>query len=96
MNIIFGQKGTGKTEILKSLYEEMLKLGKNCKKYIASERSDDFSALTNTKDMELDLEKVHAESCEAEFQFLAVWTDSNPTLFSGYIDWSKTKGNSNN
>ena len=96
VNIIFGQKGTGKTEILKSLYEEMLKSGKNCKKYIASERSDDFSALTNTKDMELDLEKVHAESCEAEFQFLAVWTDSNPTLFSGYIDWSKTKGNSNN
>ena len=43
VNIIFGQKGTGKTEILKSMYEEMLGAGKNCKKYIASERGEDFS-----------------------------------------------------
>ena len=32
VNIIFGQKGTGKTEILKSMYEAMLGTGKSCKK----------------------------------------------------------------
>ena len=96
VNIIFGQKGTGKTEILVSLYEEMVQAGKKCKKYIAAERNDEFSALTNIKDMEQDLEKVHAIPCEAEFLFLSRWTDENPTLFASYIDWSKTKGNSNN
>ena len=64
VNIIFGQKGTGKTEILKSIYTEMLGSGKNCKKYIASERSEDFSALLSIQDMELSLEKVEVDPCE--------------------------------
>jgi predicted ATPase len=96
VNIIFGQKGTGKTEILKSLYVEMLGTGKRCKKYIASERSEDFSALLNLKDMDLDLEKLNSSPCEEEFKFLSDWTDCNPTQFSNYLDWSKTKANSNN
>lgn len=95
VNIIFGPKGTGKTEILKSLYNEMLGSGKCCKKYIASERSEDFSALTKLKDMDLNLDKVHASPCEEEFKFLFEWTDCSPTLFSNYSDWAKTKGNSN-
>lgn len=96
VNIIFGQKGTGKSEILKSLYSEMLSNGMNCKKYIASERSDDFSALLNLKDMDPDLDKVHALPCEEEFEILSKWTDCNPTQFSNYLEWNKTKGNSNN
>lgn len=96
VNILFGQKGTGKTEILKSLYSEMLGSGKNCKKYIASENAEDFSAFTNIKDMEADLGKVGAASCEDEFRQLNVWVDCNPTLFSNFLDWLRTKGNSNN
>ncbi|MDD4679586.1 MAG: histidinol phosphatase [Clostridia bacterium] len=95
VNIIFGSKGTGKTEILKSLFSEMLGSGKSCKKYIASERSEDFSALTNLKDMDLDLDKVHSSPCEEQFRLIFEWTDCNPTLFSNYLDWAKTKGNSN-
>lgn len=52
VNIILGQKGTGKTEILKSMYAEMLSSEKNCKKYIASDRSEDFSCLLNIQDMQ--------------------------------------------
>lgn len=96
VNIIFGQKGTGKTEILRSLYTEMLGSGKNCKKYIASERGEDFSALLSIQDMELSLDKVHVDSCEAEFLTLSRWTDCNPTLFSNYVSWYSTRGNSNN
>lgn len=96
VNIIFGQKGTGKTEILKSLYAEMLSSGKSCKKYIAAERSEDFSALLNIQDMELSLEKVNVGPCEDDFQALSKWTDCNPTLFSNYISWYSTRGNSNN
>lgn len=96
VNVIFGQKGTGKTEILLSLYNEMTKSGKKCKKYIASDRAEEFSALTSIKDMELDLTKVGAASCEEEFRFLFEWKDENPTLFDTYLDWFKTRGNSNN
>lgn len=96
VNIIFGPKGTGKTEILKSLYAEMLSAGKNCKKYIASERSEDFSSLLSLKDMDLDLCKVHSSPCEEEFESLSRWTDCNPTLLSNYLNWAITKGNSNN
>lgn len=96
VNIIFGPKGTGKTNILKSLYDGMLRDGKSCKKYIASERSEDFSSLLKLKDMDIDLEKVNSSSCEEDFSSLFGWSDCNPTLFSKYLDWAKTKGNSNN
>jgi len=96
INIIFGPKGTGKSEILTSLYSEMLSTGKRCKIYRASERSDEFSSLLSLKDMDLDLGKVHASACEKEFSFLSNWSDYNPTLFTSYLNWHKTKGNSNN
>ena len=96
INILFGPKGTGKTEILKSLYNEMLASGKNCKKYIASENSEDFSYLTNIRDMEADLSKVGASACEDQFKILAKWKDSNPKPFSEYTEWYETRGNSNN
>lgn len=96
VNIIFGQKGTGKTEILKSMYEEMIGAGKKCKKYIASERGEDFSALLSIQEMEVSLEKMGIDSCEDEFSKIARWNDNNPTLFLNYINWHQTKGNSNN
>lgn len=96
VNIIFGQKGTGKSEILKSLYEAMIKDGYSCKKYIGSERSEDFSSLLSTKDMHADPTKLEADSCEEEFTYLKNWSDSNPISISAYVNWIKTKGNSGN
>ena len=96
INIIFGPKGTGKTEILESLYDEMVKEGKKCKKYVASERGKDFDSLLSTGSVEVDLSKVNADLCEREFQFLKEWSDNSPTLFSTYTEWASTKNNSNN
>lgn len=96
INIIFGQKGTGKTEILKSLYDEMVKSGKNCQKYIASENTDDFDDFTKIHDMEADLSKIGAEPCAEEFKLITEWADVNPTQFLRYLQWAETKGNSNN
>lgn len=96
VNILFGQKGTGKTEILKSLYKEMQSSGKTCRKYIASENTEDFNAFTQIGDMEADLSKVGAEMCTEEFAYISEWTDTNPTEFGRYLQWADTRGYSNN
>lgn len=96
VNILFGQKGTGKSEILSSLYEQMLSKGMNCKRYIGSEKDDDFKLLTKTQDMERDLSKVGADGCEEELKRIFEWTDTNPTMFQNYMNWYSTKDNSGN
>lgn len=96
VNIIFGQKGTGKSEILTSLYEEMNGVGLSCVKYIGSMKDDEFNDLIRTKDMVPDLSNLGVDSCEREIGFLQEWVDSPPTLFSKYFDWYKTKDNNTN
>ena len=96
MNIIFGQKGTGKTEILKSLYDSMRASGYKCVRYIASERDDDFRTLLKGGQFVVDIEKMGAENCEKEFQTINEWTDFNPTHFANYLNWKKTVGNNAN
>lgn len=96
VNIIFGQKGTGKSEILRSLYNQMTERGINCRKYIGSERDDDFNLLLNTTDMQCDLAKVNAGGCEEEFTRIFEWVDTNPTLFTNYLNWYSTKDNVTN
>ena len=96
VNIIFGQKGTGKTEILKSLYDAMIKEGHSCKKYIASERSEDFSSLLSIREMQAEPSKLNADLCEEEFSYLKNWSDSNPVSINAYVNWVKTKSNSGN
>lgn len=96
VNILFGQKGTGKSEILNSLYEQMVSQGISCKKYTGSEKDDDFSELLKIKDMTQDIAKVGANNCEIEFENIFKWTDVNPTLFKNYINWYITKDNNKN
>lgn len=96
INILFGQKGTGKTELLKSMYTEMVKTGRNCRKYIASEHKEDFSALLSIKGVDAHLSKVQAKACEEEFNIIKKWSDKNPTSFEMYKNWIATRGNSNN
>ncbi len=96
VNILFGQKGTGKSKILSSLYEQMLSKGMRCKKYIGSEKDDDFKTLLKTQDMERDISKIDANNCEEEFKRIFEWSDTNPTMFQNYINWYSTKDNSKN
>ena len=96
VNIIFGQKGTGKSEILLSLYEQMLAKGVDCKKYTGSEKDNDFKSLLKTQDMERDLSYLQIDGCEKEFSEILEWKDTNPTMFQNYIDWYDTKDNNKN
>ncbi len=96
MNIIFGQKGTGKTQIIKTLCDGMKASGLKCVSYIASEREDDFRSLIGLRGMEIDLEKMNADECKEEFQTISAWADMNPTPFTNYINWKNTEGNNAN
>lgn len=91
INIIFGHKGTGKSEILKSLCEDMISHGMSCEQYIANEKTNNFKALTSTSSMDRDLKKVGADTCEDKFLTIMNWNDSIPTAFNLYINWYQTK-----
>lgn len=96
INIIFGQKGTGKSEILNTLYSSLVSQGVSCEKYTGSEKDDDFKKLLKTNDMERDLGIVNADDCKEEFKTILNWSDIAPTSFSNYIGWYNTKDNNAN
>lgn len=96
VNIIFGQKGTGKSEIVNSLYEAMIAKDIKCTKYVASEKDDDFKNILNNKDMKESVDFVGASKCNEEFENVFSWTDKTPTLFPDYLKWFNTKDNNAN
>lgn len=96
VNVLFGPKGTGKTELVKSLLSEMASRGLSCVSYIAQDRGEEFKRLTSIIGMERDLEKVGASSCEEDFHFIANWKDTNATSFEQYLNWYQTRENSAN
>lgn len=96
VNILFGPKGTGKSELVKSLCNDMSSKGLSCVNYSAQDRSEEFKRLTSLAGMERDLTKVNACSCEEDFDVIANWKDSAITTFDNYLNWYQTRDNSAN
>lgn len=96
VNIFFGPKGTGKSELVKSLLSGMSSRGLSCVSYIAQERGEEFKRLTSTAGMERDITKVRAPLCDEEFCVIAGWKDTNATPFEQYMNWYQTRENSAN
>lgn len=96
VNIIFGQKGTGKSEIINSLYNSLLSKDQKCTKYTGSEKDEDFKKLLSTGDMNINIEELGVTDCRSEFDFIKSWTDITPTLISDYCNWLSTKDNNAN
>ena len=96
INIVFGQKGTGKTEIVKSLYQAMKAKGLKCVRYVASDRDEEFKALLSCKGIVPDLEKMGADDCEDDFKTISEWSDVGPKPFDNYLNWKRTEGNNAN
>ncbi len=96
VNIIFGQKGTGKTQIVKSLCGELESKGMKCVSYIASEREDKYKELLSLNGVVADLSKIGISNCSEDFKAISSWNDYNPTLFENYVQWKKTYNTSNN
>lgn len=96
VNVVFGQKGTGKSKILESIEKELVKRGLQTRAYYGSEKYQQFSELTKTDSTMRTLERIEALSCEENFHYLQNWKEANPSLLSDYIDWANTRGNNTN
>ena len=96
INIIFGQKGTGKTEIIKSLVPGFTAKGLSCAMYIAMDRKEDFDALLSSTEMKDGASIMGIDLCRKEFEIIQNWTEKTPTPFERYLEWTETKENNTN
>ena len=93
INILFGQKGTGKTEIIKSLKRHYENKGVPYKYYYASEKTATFDKLLDTSDIPRDPSMFGRSTCLDELDYLYGWQDEAPTPLQNYEKWWKTKDN---
>ena len=96
INIIFGQKGTGKSEIVKSLkhYYDENSIVNRC--YTGNSKESDFERLLKTNDLKRDTQKLGLNDLKQEFLDLYNWQDELPTSIQAYINWWKTRDNNKN
>ena len=90
VNILFGDKGLGKTNILKSVRAEAEAGGKKVSTYIASEKDDYFNKLLDVSDMDRTADNLDMDACEKEFAYIKKWSDKTPTSLQLYADYAKS------
>lgn len=96
INIIFGQKGTGKTEILESLKKYYIENGIVLESYKGNEKDSDFSKMLKVNDVIATPDKLQLDSMRQQFIDIYNWKEELPTSFEKYISWMETKDNNKN
>ena len=96
INIIFGDKGTGKTEMLKSLEQSMINKNMNVVTYYGNEKDNEFDKLINRDDYSINDTKLYNEKVKDAFEYIYSWNDVDPTSLKDYIEWYETKDNNEN
>lgn len=96
MNIIFGQKGTGKSEILSSLRDSLQTQGKICSMYKGTDRDDDFKKIMSTAGMLHRMQELNVGDGKEDIAYILGWKDTSPTIFSEYLVWADTREKNKN
>lgn len=96
INIIFGQKGTGKTEIHESLKKYYIENGIAMESYKGNEKDSDFSKMLKVNDIIATSDKLQLDSMRQQFIDVYNWKEELPTSFEKYISWMETKDNNKN
>lgn len=96
INVLFGQKGTGKTEILRSIERALSVKGRTCCSYYGNEKHEGFSKLLLTNDVVRDPSKFGRPDGAQEISDILNWSDETPTSLNAYVTWWKTRGNNRN
>lgn len=94
INVIFGQKGTGKTEIVKSLCAEYERLGIAFSSYIGGEKYAEYEKLLAKDGIKRSADELGRTEGLDEIVAIENWEERLPTPISEYMDWFGTKGNS--
>lgn len=96
INVVFGQKGTGKTEILKSIEKVLLSEGKTCCSYYGNEKHEGFNKLLSTENLVRDPSRFRRITGSDEIGKILNWSDATPTSLGAYVTWWSTRGNNKN
>jgi predicted ATPase len=91
INIIFGSKGTGKTEILKSISNYYNSKGFKTDVYESNLKRLDEIYDTRGTNLSIDVENVGLDSCSNDFSDLLNATEKNITSLSSYLRYFSTE-----
>jgi predicted ATPase len=91
VNIIFGDKGTGKSQILESIGKKMDADGLSVAPYISSKKDEDIKGLIDSTDMERSAAKLDLDECEEDYEFVRNWGDESIESLQTFIRYGKTK-----
>ena len=93
INVIFGQKGTGKSEIIKSLRAEYENRGLSTVSYLGGDKYEEYDRILSTSAMRRDPAMFGRSGCVEQINAVMQWTDEKATALYRYCQWIKTRGN---
>ncbi len=93
INVLFGQKGTGKTKIIESVEASLTNRGLRCCSYYGARKHADFKSLLSTDGIVRDTARFGRESCADEIKTILGWSDAAITPLSSYVEWWETRPN---
>ena len=96
VNIIFGDKGTGKSQILESVKKKMEADGLSVASYVSSQKDERIKSLLDSSSMVRSADKLGFDDCADEFELIAEWGDTDIELLQTYRRHADTKEKAGN
>lgn len=93
VNVIFGQKGTGKSEIAKSQENLAVAQGHTCSSYLGNQKTSQFDALLQAKSVPREPSSLGLVDFKDSVEKICNLEEGLPIPLDGFIDWAKTEGN---
>lgn len=93
VNIVFGEKGTGKSRILESIANELELQGKRYVHYTGSKRDEDLAKLLEKTSVARSTAYLGVDPCKNDFSAILDWDEPAVTPIKDYLDWIRTDGN---
>ena len=96
INIIFGTKGTGKSDALEHIKEYYKSRNIEFSYYSPSNTNDEINSKLKVSDSERKLDIFGEDNCASEFKYISEWSESAITQLKDYIDYISTARTNNN
>lgn len=87
VNIIFGQKGTGKSKLIEAMNRELQKLGYKSDLYKAGEIRDCYKEELNVTNIKADASSIERNNLQSDFMKITNWQEKPITPLKSYQDY---------